>query len=149
MAQEVPGQTLQATALVHEAYLRLTGDPDCQWNGARHFFGAAAEALSNAHAQAGDFLKPPAEDPPDSEHPATMIGRDKLLQSIGEGGFGRVYMVEQLEPVRRKVALKIVKLGVGKHLQTYLEYPPQQKPGSFSLDPLLQKLQESGGSGKH
>ena len=37
---------------------------------------------------------------------------------------------------------------VGKHLQTYIEYPPRQKPGSFSLDQVLQKLQESGGSGK-
>ena len=38
---------------------------------------------------------------------------------------------------------------VGQHLQTYLEYPPRQKPGSFSLDQVLQKLQESGSSGKH
>ncbi len=39
-------QTLQATALVHEAYLRLVEpDPDCKWNGKRHFFGAAAEAM--------------------------------------------------------------------------------------------------------
>jgi RNA polymerase sigma factor (TIGR02999 family) len=45
LAREVPGQTLQATALVHEAHLRLTGDPDRQWNGAGHFFGAAAEAI--------------------------------------------------------------------------------------------------------
>jgi len=45
MALEAPGQTLQATALVHEAYLRLVGDPDRQWNGAHHFFVAAAEAI--------------------------------------------------------------------------------------------------------
>jgi RNA polymerase sigma factor (TIGR02999 family) len=45
LAQEKPGQTLQATALVHEAYLRLVGDPDQKWNGARHFFRAAAEAM--------------------------------------------------------------------------------------------------------
>jgi arylsulfatase A-like enzyme len=38
---------------------------------------------------------------------------------------------------------------VGQHLQTYVEYPPRQKPGSFSLDQVLQKLQESGSSGKH
>jgi arylsulfatase len=38
---------------------------------------------------------------------------------------------------------------VGKHLQTYLAYPPRQKPGSFSLDQVLQKLQEAGNSGKH
>jgi arylsulfatase A-like enzyme len=38
---------------------------------------------------------------------------------------------------------------VGQHLQTYIKYPPRQKPGSFSLDQVLQKLQESGSSGKH
>ena len=46
LAREAPGQTLQATALVHEAYLRLVGaDPDRPWNGRGHFFGAAAQAM--------------------------------------------------------------------------------------------------------
>jgi RNA polymerase sigma factor (TIGR02999 family) len=45
LAQERPGQTLQATALVHEAYLRLVGQADSRWDGRRHFFAAAAEAM--------------------------------------------------------------------------------------------------------
>jgi len=46
LAQEKPGQTLHATALVHEAYLRLVGAEQTQdWNGRRHFFAAAAEAM--------------------------------------------------------------------------------------------------------
>ena len=46
MAAEAPGQTLQPTALVHEAYLRLVGsNPDQPWNGRTHFFAAAAEAM--------------------------------------------------------------------------------------------------------
>ena len=45
MAQEKPGQTLQATALVHEAWLRLAGSNHQQWRGRSHFFGAAAEAM--------------------------------------------------------------------------------------------------------
>jgi len=46
LAMESPGHTLQATALVHEAYLRLVGSPAGQrWDGRRHFFGAAAEAM--------------------------------------------------------------------------------------------------------
>jgi RNA polymerase sigma factor (TIGR02999 family) len=46
LAQEKPGQTLQATALVHEAYLRLVGNaPEQPWNGRGHFFAAAAEAM--------------------------------------------------------------------------------------------------------
>ena len=45
MAREAPGQTLQPTALVHEAWLRLVGDQPQEWNGRSHFFGAAAEAM--------------------------------------------------------------------------------------------------------
>jgi RNA polymerase sigma factor (TIGR02999 family) len=45
MARESPGQTLQATALVHEAWLRLAGSERQQWRGRAHFFGAAAEAM--------------------------------------------------------------------------------------------------------
>jgi RNA polymerase sigma factor (TIGR02999 family) len=45
LANERPGQTLQPTALVHEAYLRLVGKDDPHWQGQRHFFGAAAEAM--------------------------------------------------------------------------------------------------------
>ena len=46
MAQEKPGQTVQTTALVHDAYLRLVGpDPGRDWNGRGHFFAAAAEAM--------------------------------------------------------------------------------------------------------
>src|SRR5689334_20652502 len=46
LAQEKPGQTLDATALVHEAYLRLVGEQDAaRWEGRGHFFAAAAEAM--------------------------------------------------------------------------------------------------------
>ncbi|MEL7451045.1 MAG: ECF-type sigma factor [Pseudomonadota bacterium] len=45
MAAEKPGLTLQATALVHEAYLRLVGDADLGWDSRGHFFAAAAEAM--------------------------------------------------------------------------------------------------------
>src|SRR6185312_16114275 len=46
-----------------------------------------------------------------SEQPGTVIGPYKLLQQIGEGGMGTVYMAEQTRPVQRKVALKIIKPG--------------------------------------
>ena len=45
MSHEPPGQTLQATALVHEAYIRLVGSEDQNWSGRTHFFAAAAEAM--------------------------------------------------------------------------------------------------------
>ena len=47
-----------------------------------------------------------------TEKAGSTIGRYKLLQQIGEGGFGVVFMAEQEEPVRRKVALKIIKAGM-------------------------------------
>jgi len=49
---------------------------------------------------------------PFPEAPAQMLGRYKLLEKIGEGGFGEVWMAEQREPVKRRVALKIIKLGM-------------------------------------
>src|SRR5262245_57393451 len=67
------------------------------------------EALLRAHAEADDLLDPP--DPltgayhPLSEIAGTSIGPYKLLEQIGEGGFGVVFMAEQTEPVRRKLAL--------------------------------------------
>jgi len=61
------------------------------------------------HAAAVGTMDCPA---PPTEGPGARIGRYKLLQLIGEGGFGSVFMAEQEHPVRRKVALKIIKLGM-------------------------------------
>ena len=77
------------------------------------------EELLKLQPEADEFLKsPPAQLVPsaDSLSPVeglgAVIGSYKLLELIGEGGFGDVYMAEQQEPVRRKVALKIIKLGM-------------------------------------
>ena len=69
------------------------------------------EALLDAHDKAGTFLVSPEVNDLE-EGPGSRIGRFKILQKIGEGGFGVVYMAEQEEPIRRKVALKIIKLGM-------------------------------------
>jgi len=71
------------------------------------------EKLLRAHEQATDFLEKD-DDVYDGimEGPGAVIDRYKLLQEIGEGGFGMVFMAEQLEPIRRRVALKIVKPGM-------------------------------------
>jgi serine/threonine protein kinase/tetratricopeptide (TPR) repeat protein len=79
---------------------------------------ARIEALLHAHAHPDSFLEPPqvADAPafgePIVERPGTSIGTYKLLEQIGEGGFGVVFMAEQTEPVRRKVALKVLKPGM-------------------------------------
>ena len=72
-------------------------------------------ALLDAHRQSDSFLDHNADKTSAAaitERPGTQIGPYKLLQEIGEGGFGVVYMAEQVEPVRRKVALKIIKPGM-------------------------------------
>ncbi len=74
------------------------------------------ELLADLDA-AGEFLDAPTHGPPDAgagvpERPGTLIGRYKLLEPIGEGGFGVVVLAEQREPVTRRVALKIIKLGM-------------------------------------
>src|SRR6266404_1159982 len=72
-------------------------------------------ALLQAHESAGDFLKHTQMAAPASlltEKPGDKIARYKLLEQIGEGGCGVVYLAEQEEPVRRPVALKIIKLGM-------------------------------------
>ena len=80
--------------------------------------------LLKAHDEADQFLNDgiTIEETPVSEGPGTVIGRYKLLQQIGEGGMGVVYMAEQTEPVRRKVALKIIRLGMDtKHVVARFE----------------------------
>jgi len=85
---------------------------------------AQLRSLLIAYEQAGEFLSLPTEAPTIDQHPSrgggplpgeavgVRIGAYKLLQLIGEGGFGSVYLAEQQEPVVRKVALKIIKLGM-------------------------------------
>ena len=76
------------------------------------------EKLLAAQSQVGSFLESPAPEigvtvaQPITEKPGTRIGPFKLLQKIGEGGMGVVYMAEQENPVCRKVALKIIKPGM-------------------------------------
>jgi len=83
-----------------------------------HALRARVEALLRADSEAGNFMERPLGDPGArslhaiGEKPGDRIGRYKLLQQIGEGGAGVVFMAEQEEPVRRRVALKIIKPGM-------------------------------------
>src|SRR5262249_678327 len=94
------------------AYLdeACAGDPDLR---------RRIEKMLAAQAQAGTFLEQPAlaiggtvKDLPIAEAPGTMIGKYKLLEPIGEGGMGAVWMAQQTEPVKRVVALKFIKAGM-------------------------------------
>ena len=102
-----PGQTLQPTALVHEAFLRLMGDRDPGWEGRRHFFGAAAQAMRQilveqarsrgARKRGGDsrrvelaeglaFIEPPADD---------VLALDEAVQALqaDEPGLAEVVLL--------------------------------------------------------
>src|SRR5262249_26541786 len=74
--------------------------------------------LLAAHEEPASLLNRPAPgmptalEAPISERPGTIIGPYKLLELIGEGGFGIVFMAEQTQPLRRKVALKVLKPGM-------------------------------------
>jgi serine/threonine protein kinase len=77
------------------------------------------ERLLKAHEPENSFLehRPPAlgatvDELPIAERPGTVIGPYKLMEQIGEGGMGLVFVAEQQQPVRRKVALKIIKPGM-------------------------------------
>src|SRR5262249_45111201 len=94
LAQEKPGQTLQATALVHEAYLRLVeGEKGPQWDSRGHFFVAAAEAMrrilveaarrKQRHKHGGGRVREPGEiDLPCPERPERLLALDEALERL-------------------------------------------------------------------
>ena len=96
------------TPVARAAYLDAVcqGDPSLR---------AEVERLLRAHERAGNFLEQsvvPLEAQTIGAGPGTVIGRYKLLEEIGEGGFGQVFMAQQEQPVHRMVALKIIKAGM-------------------------------------
>ena len=109
------------------------------------------EALLTAHDGAGSFLGLPASDPARTtdtggslrEGPGTVIGRYKLLEQIGEGGFGVVFMAEQREPVRRKVALKIIKLGMDTR-QVVARFEAERQALAMMDHPNIAKVLDAG-----
>src|SRR5215472_4350912 len=109
--EEIFHQALARDLEERAAYLEraCAGDPQLR---------AAVEALLRANVGASGFLEQPAPalfatvDEPIREKPGTVFGPYKLLEQIGEGGMGTVWMSEQQEPVRRRVALKIIKAGM-------------------------------------
>src|SRR4051812_12277744 len=73
------------------------------------------ERLLSAHPKVGTFLRSPVpglDEQPITERPGTVIGPYKLMEQIGEGGMGLVFVAEQQQPVRRRVALKVIKPGM-------------------------------------
>jgi WD40 repeat protein/serine/threonine protein kinase len=101
-----------ASPAERDTYLRRACAEDCDLR-------RRVELLLQAMSKAESFLESPAaelaataEECPITEGPGTVVGPYKLLEQIGEGGFGVVFMAEQQHPVRRRVALKVLKPGM-------------------------------------
>ncbi len=107
-------------------------------------------ALLRAHEQGGDFLEALVEAPGISlsdkelqEKPGTVIDRYRLLEKIGEGGMAVVYMAEQQEPIRRKVALKIIKLGMDTR-QVIARFEVERQALAMMDHPNIAKVLDAG-----
>jgi len=103
--------------------------------------------LLSVHSESSPVLRTHGETLADSqslsEGPGTHIGRYKLLQKIGEGGMGVVYMAEQEEPVRRRVALKIIKLGMDTH-QVVARFEAERQALALMDHPNIAKVLDAG-----
>jgi serine/threonine protein kinase/tetratricopeptide (TPR) repeat protein len=106
------------------------------------------DALLSMDAQAGSFLEAPApavtaEELPLAERPGTVIGHYRLLEQIGEGGFGIVFMAEQQEPIRRKVALKVLKPGMDSR-QVIARFEAERQALALMDHPNIAKVLDAG-----
>jgi tetratricopeptide (TPR) repeat protein len=145
-----------------------TGDP-AQWEG---FLDQACRGdeelrcqvrdLLQAHREAGSFLDrpaaqeaftgeytpPPADPPPEAAPcsellPGTMVGPYKLLQEIGEGGMGTVWMAQQTEPVKRLVALKVIKPGMDSR-QVIARFEAERQALALMDHPHIARVLDAG-----
>jgi serine/threonine-protein kinase len=130
------------TAEERSAYL----DGAC---GSDHELRERVERLLAAQLKVGSFLESPAPalidtvDEPISEAPGTIIGPYKLLEQIGEGGFGVVFMAEQQQPIRRKVALKVLKPGMDTR-QVIARFEAERQALALMDHPNIAKVLDAG-----
>ena len=118
------------------------------------------QRLLGVHDRAGRFMDPRPQDAganpsltalldpslPITEKPGDRIGRYKLLEKIGEGGCGVVYMAEQDEPVRRRVALKVIKLGMDTR-QVIARFEAERQALAMMDHPNIAKILDAGATG--
>src|ERR1700739_3147385 len=110
---------------------------------------AAIEGLLEYHGKASAFMSRPlapgaTEDhQPISERPGTVIGPYKLMEQIGEGGMGVVYVAEQSHPVRRKVALKVIKPGMDTR-QVVARFEAERQALAMMDHPNIAKIFDGG-----
>jgi serine/threonine protein kinase/tetratricopeptide (TPR) repeat protein len=138
-------QALDMPAEERTSFLDRACGSDCQMR-------RRLEILLRANDHPGSFLRGPAiciggdTEPTcrdEAEHPGGRIGPYKLLQQIGEGGMGTVWMAEQTDPVRRKVAVKIVKLGMDSK-QVVARFEQERQALAMMDHPNIAKVFDGG-----
>ncbi|MCC6676034.1 MAG: serine/threonine protein kinase [Phycisphaerales bacterium] len=108
------------------------------------FLGSPTADVAHIHAgPLGETVTLPASAPGPRETPGTRIGPYKLLQQIGEGGFGSVFMADQERPVQRRVALKIIKLGMDTR-QVVARFEQERQALAMMDHPNIAKVLDAG-----
>ena len=108
------------------------------------------EGLLQAHQQAGEFLAghseppgPTADDEPLTDRPGAAVGPYKLMEQIGEGGMGLVFAAEQTRPVRRQVALKVIRPGMDSK-QVLARFEAERQALALMDHPHIAKILDAG-----
>src|SRR5271156_237486 len=106
------------------------------------------EALLHADANAGTFLQHPILELPTANFPETdvfesIIGPYQLLQLIGEGGMGQVWLAEQKQPVRRRVAIKLIKVGMDTR-EVVARFESERQALALMDHPAIAKVFDAG-----
>jgi WD40 repeat protein len=131
----------RASAEERAAYLEKACGADAELRG-------NVERLLIAHPNVGNFLQTPArpdsvDETPISEGAEVRVGRYKLLQRIGEGGMGTVYLAQQQEPLRRLVALKLIKAGMDS-AQILARFEQERQALALMDHPNVAKVLDAG-----
>jgi WD40 repeat protein/serine/threonine protein kinase/tetratricopeptide (TPR) repeat protein len=111
---------------------------------------ARVEALLRVYDEERSFLQSPAEglrttveDRPAAEAPGTVIGPYKLVQQIGEGGMGAVFLAEQTQPVQRRVAVKVIKPGMDSR-QVLARFDAERQALALMDHPNIARVLDAG-----
>ncbi|MBL8878913.1 MAG: protein kinase [Phycisphaerales bacterium] len=136
-AKQIFSEALEQPAEQRDAFLRGRCGDDAD---------LVAEVLSLLAAHhSNDGLTTTFTVSPLSEKAGTIVGRYKLLQKIGEGGFGAVFMAEQREPVVRKVAIKIIKVGMDTR-QVIARFEAERQALALMDHPNIARVLDAGAS---
>jgi eukaryotic-like serine/threonine-protein kinase len=119
------------------------GDPNLRQRLEARLAAHDQHASSAPAAATSEFVATVIGETARTEEAGLLIGRYKLLEKLGEGGFGTVWLAEQKEPVRRKIALKIIKLGMDTK-QVVARFEAERQALAMMDHPNIAKVLDGG-----